>query len=139
MISERKIVLQIMIDVPVEKAWEIYKNPVHNEKWNVASDDWTCTVYVNNMVVGGRILAKMVANDGSISFAFEAIYDAVNEGKSFMYTKRDGRKFNVILDDVNNSTKVTFAFDPDVEYSADIQRLVWEKILNNYKKYAELL
>ena len=139
MISERKLVVKITIDVPVEKAWELYKNPLHNEKWNIASDDWTCTIISNDMVVGGTILAKMEANDGSISFDFEGVYDFVNEHRSFMYTKKDGRKFNTIFEDCSGCTKVTFAFDPDVAYSSEIQRMVWDKILHNYKKYAELL
>lgn len=139
MLSERKMVLQVFLNVAVDKAWELYNNPVHNEKWNAASDDWTCTIFCNEMVVGGRISAKMEAKYGNISFDFEAVYDAVDHGKSFIYTKQDGRKFKTMFEDYNGSTKVTFAFDPDAAYSSEIQRQVWDKILHNYKKYAELM
>ena len=34
------ITVEVTVNVPVEKAWEIWTSPEHITHWNFASEDW---------------------------------------------------------------------------------------------------
>ena len=136
MINEKIIVLTT-VDVAAEKAWDYYTNPLHIVNWKFASDDWICPAAANEMHVGGRHFARMEAKDGSFGFDFEAVYDEIEMGKNFKYTMTDGRNLCAQFEDLKGNTKITLRFDPDQEFSPEMQREGWQAILNNFKKYVE--
>ena len=133
----QKITVSATINVERDKVWDYYTIPEHITKWNFASDDWQCPSAVNDMRVGGKYSARMEAKDGSFGFDFEAIYDEITDGKSFIYTMPDGRKVDVNFESVGNSTEATVTFDAETQNPIEMQRGGWQTILNNFKKYAE--
>ncbi len=132
-----KITVQATVQANAKKAWYYYNQPEHITKWNFAADDWHCPSAENNMVVGGKYKSRMEAKDGSFGFDFEAIYDAVEIGKSFAYTMPDGRKVNVNFHDKGDETLVEVTFDAEDQNPIEMQRGGWQAILNNYKNYTE--
>ncbi len=134
---DRKIKVEVVLQVSADEAWEFYTNPQHIMKWNFASDKWKCPSASNDLTVGGRHFARMEAKDGSLGFDFEATYSEIEIGKNFKYTMPDGRKLSAKFDDLAGHTKLALCFDPDEEYAREMQQEGWQKILNNFKKYVE--
>lgn len=135
--STNKITVQAIVSADIEKAWDYYTTPKHITKWNFASDDWQCPSATNDMKVGGKYFARMEAKDGSLGFDFEAIYDEVVNGEKFSYTMPDGRKVNVSFKKLDDKTEVIVVFDAETLNAEEMQRMGWQAILDNYKKYTE--
>ncbi len=136
--SSQKITVKAHVAASIEKAWEFYTNPEHITQWNFATDDWQCPFAENDMIVGGKYLARMEAKDGSFGFDFEAVYDQITQGERFVYTMLDGRETEVIFNAIDDQTEVIITFDAEAENSLELQQNGWQAILNNYKKYTEL-
>lgn len=132
-----KIKIDAVIAADVKKVWEYYTNPKHIVNWNFATDDWKCPWAKNDMVVGGKYIARMEAKDGSFGFDFEASYNEIIPFKKFTYTMTDNREVNVEFNDLENKTEVIVLFDAESENSLELQRDGWQSILNNFKKYTE--
>jgi uncharacterized protein YndB with AHSA1/START domain len=135
--AKKRITVEALVGVAPEKAWEYYHNPKHIMKWNFASKEWHCPSAKNDLTVGGKYSARMEARDGSFGFDYEAIYNSIDEFKSFRFTMPDGRVVDTSFEDANGKTKVTTIFDAEHENSVDMQRVGWQSILDNYKRYAE--
>ncbi len=133
-----KITVQATVLAPRQVVWDAYTNPVHITQWNFADPSWHCPYAENNMVVGGKYLARMEAKDGSFGFDFEAVYTQLNKGESFTFIMYD-RQVDLIFDDAEGHTKVSVTFDPETENPLEMQRQGWQAILDNFKKYAETL
>ena len=136
-LSEGKIVVKAVIAALPNDVWERYTAPTHIVHWNFASDDWQCPRAENDMSIGGKYCARMEAKDGSWGFDFEAVYEAIDEGKSFTYTMGDGRKVTVDFNDLGGKTEVIVSFDAESENPREMQESGWQAILNNFKKYVE--
>lgn len=132
-----KITIQAQIAGNIEQVWDCYTQPIHITKWNFATDDWQCPSASNDMRVGGKYIARMEAKDGSFGFDFEAIYDAIEEGKSYSYNMADGRNVKVQLENQGDSTFISVSFDAETENPIELQRDGWQAILNNFKNYVE--
>lgn len=132
-----KITISAAISAPVTKVWECYTLPKHITQWNFAADSWHCPSASNNLVVGGKYVARMEAKDGSFGFDFEAIYDEIIPGKSLVYTMLDDRSASITFRINGDTTEVTIAFDAENENDVDMQRSGWQAILNNFKSYVE--
>ncbi len=135
--NEQKIIVQTTVNVLPDKTWEFYTNPKHIMNWKFASEDWKCPNALNDLTVGGKHFVRMEAKDGSFGFDFEAVYDEIEKDKFFKYTMSDGRKLSAIFTELNGHTNLKLSFDPDEQYSADMQRKGWQAILDNFKKYVE--
>ena len=79
----------------------------------------------------------MASKDGQISFDFNGTYTEVIPMKKFVYTIADGRKVTVKFDVIDDSVILTENFDPESENSIELQRVGWQSILDNFKKYLE--
>jgi uncharacterized protein YndB with AHSA1/START domain len=134
-----KITVEATINASIQKVWEAWTQPKHITKWNFASDDWQCPSASNDMRPGGKYSARMEAKDGSFGFDFEAIYDEVISYKKITYTMTDGRAATTLFTDLGGRIKVSTTFDAEQENSIELQQQGWQAILNNFKKYAELL
>ena len=117
--------------------WRFFNEPAHIVSWNFASDDWCCPRAENDLRVGGRLCTRMEAKDGSFGFDFEAVYDEVVQESKIAYTMTDGRRAETRFEDLGNSTRVSTTFDAEQENPAEMQRLGWQSILDNFKTYAE--
>jgi uncharacterized protein YndB with AHSA1/START domain len=130
-----KITVQTELNVPVEKVWEYWTNPVHIINWNAASPDWHTPRATNDLKVGGKFTTRMEARDGSAGFDFEGVYSAVEQYKHIAYGLDDGRQIDVSFETTPSGTKVTEIFDGETENSAELQRSGWQSILDNFKLY----
>lgn len=132
-----KITVSAAITADVKKVWDYYSNPKHITKWNFASDDWHCPKAENDLRIGGKLLSRMEAKDGSFGFDFEAYYDELIDYKKITYSMTDGRQAVTVFEDHNGKTKVTTTFDAEKENPVELQKEGWLAILNNFKKYVE--
>jgi len=135
----QKIQIQANVAVSIAKAWTLWTEPDHITRWNFASDDWSCPRAENDLRAGGRLLYRMEAVDGSIGFDFEGIYDEVVHKAKVAYTMTDGRQVETTFEELGDSTRVSTTFDAEQENPAEMQRMGWQAILDNFKKYAESL
>jgi uncharacterized protein YndB with AHSA1/START domain len=131
------ITIEAIVNVPVEKAWEVYTNPKHVTQWNHASDDWHSPSAENDLRVGGSFSYRMEAKDGSFGFDFGGIYDEVKPNELLSYTIGDGRTVKNVFAKEGNATKVTVTFEAENQNPVEMQRGGWQAILDNFKKYAE--
>lgn len=132
-----KIKIEANIKANRKKVWEYWTKAEHIEKWNFASDDWHCPKAVNDLKPGGKYFARMEAKDGSMGFDFIAIYDEVSDLSKIKYTIDDGRGVITKFEEVNDSTRVTTIFEAEKTNTVEMQRMGWQAILDNFKKYVE--
>ena len=131
-----KITVSAIINEEIKKVWDFYTHPNHIIKWNFADPSCHCPKASNDMKVGGKYFARMEAKDGSFGFDFEAIYDEIEIGKSFVYSFGD-RKAKVKFNDLGNTTEIVIEFDAENENPVEMQKIGWQMILNNFKNYTE--
>ncbi|MCY4017927.1 MAG: SRPBCC family protein [Chloroflexi bacterium] len=134
--SER-IAIEAVVNRTRSEIWSLFNVPEHITQWNFASDDWCCPRAENDLRVGGRLCFRMEAKDGSFGFDFEGVYDQVAHESKLAYTMPGGRKVETSFEDLEERTKVRTVFDPETENPVDMQRMGWQAILDNFKKYAE--
>lgn len=135
--SER-IVVEALVNAPVERAWEAYTDSAHIMQWNHASEDWHCPSATNDARTGGAFSFRMEAKDGSAGFDFAGTYDEVVPQKKISYTF-GGRKAEVAFAPEGEATRVTVHFDPEDENPIEMQRAGWMAILENFRRYSEAL
>jgi uncharacterized protein YndB with AHSA1/START domain len=138
-IEQSNITVEATINAPVETVWQYWTEPKHIVNWNNASDDWHTTEATNDLKIGGKFSSIMAAKDGSFSFDFWGIYDAVETHKLIAYTLGDGRDVTISFSKNGNQTTVTEIFEPEDENTIELQKSGWQAILDNFKKYVETL
>jgi len=132
-----KIRIKAVIDVPIERVWEYWTEPVHIVKWNQASDDWHSPYAENDLRALGKFSFRMESKDGKEGFDFEGTYDVVEPPKFISYTLDDHRKVEITFTEAGNKTEIVEVFEAEHVYPVEQQRLGWQSILNNFKTYAE--
>lgn len=136
--TEKKVItVATTIQAPVEKVWEIWNDPAHITQWNAASADWHTPWAENELKVGGKLLSRMEARDGSMGFDFEGEYTAIETHKRIVYTIADGRKVEVIFTGNGNETAIAESFEAEGTNPPEMQQAGWQAILDNFKQYAE--
>ena len=136
-IENNVITVLAIVNAPVNKVWKLWTTPEHITEWNNANDDWHTTRAENDLRVGGKFLSRMEAIDGSMGFDFVGIYDVIQTNELIQYSLEDGRVVKVEFKDNGNETEVIETFDAENENSLELQRMGWQAILDNFKKYAE--
>lgn len=132
-----QITITATINADTEKVWKYYTEPEHITQWNFAADDWQCPSAENDLRVGGTYRARMEAKDGSFGFDFEAVYNEVVDQQKINYSLTDDRKVTVDFEDLGEQTRVTTSFDAENQNPVEMQRVGWQAILDNFKKYVE--
>jgi len=135
--TKETITVETLVNAPVEKVWEFWTKPEHITKWNAASDDWHTTRAENNLRIGGKFLSRMEAKDGSFGFDFEGIYTDVITHEKISYTLLDDRKVTITFSQTENGVQIIETFEAETENTLELQKLGWQAILNNFKKYVE--
>ena len=135
--SRENITVDAVVEADIKKAWEYYNNPAHITQWNFATDDWCCPRSENDLRVGGKLISRMEAKDGSFGFDLVAIYDEVVPYRKIRSHLEDGREVIVDWTDKGNQTMISIQFEAEEMNPADMQRNGWQAILNNFKKYTE--
>jgi uncharacterized protein YndB with AHSA1/START domain len=131
------ITVEAIINAPVEKVWDLWTDPKHIIQWNNASAEWHTPKAENDLRVGGKFLSRMEAKDGSLGFDFNGEYTAVDQHRLIEYTLGDERRVKIIFTPEGSNTRVTETFEAESTFSEDMQRMGWQAILDNFKKYAE--
>jgi uncharacterized protein YndB with AHSA1/START domain len=135
--KKAKITIGATVSGNTKKVWEYWTKPEHITKWNFASDDWHCPKTENDLRVGGKLISRMEAKDGSFGFDFEAIYNEIIDHKKIAYTMTDGRQVVTFFKTQNGETNVSTTFEAENENPVEMQKDGWQAILNNFKKYVE--
>lgn len=135
--EKTSITVDTMVKASVEKVWKYWNEPEHIKSWAFAMDTWHVPYADNDLRTNGKFKTTMAAKDGSVSFDFEGVYTNVENNKRIEYTMADGRTVKVLFDSKGNETKVTETFDAEEVHSIDQQRMGWQTILENFKKYTE--
>ncbi|MBE9586054.1 SRPBCC family protein [Mucilaginibacter sp. JRF] len=131
------ITVQATVNAPVNKVWNYWNLPEHITKWCQASADWHAPYADNDLRPDGKFKTTMAAKDGSFSFDFEGVYDAVEEHKLISYTMADGRQVSITFNGDADTTTVTETFDPESTNPIEMQQGGWQAILDSFKKYTE--
>jgi uncharacterized protein YndB with AHSA1/START domain len=135
--SAKKITIASSIQAPIEKVWQFWTAPEHITKWNNASDDWHSPFAENDLREGGKFLSRMEAKDGSFGFDFGGVYDRIQTHELIEYTLGDGRKVTIHFTGIGNETKLIETFEAEGTNPIEMQRVGWQNILDNFKKYVE--
>ena len=135
--KKAKITIGATVSGNTKKVWQYWTKPEHITKWNFASDDWHCPKTENDLRVGGKLISRMEAKDGSFGIDFEAIYNEIIDHKKIAYTMTDGRQVVTFFKTQNGETNVSTTFEAENENPVEMQKDGWQAILNNFKKYVE--
>lgn len=135
--AKTKIEIEVTINAPIEKVWNLWTNPEHIVRWNYASDDWHTTRAENDLKAGGRFVSRMESKDGKMGFDFSGKYDRVDFRKLIEYTLDDTRKVVVKFDSVKGKTTIFESFEAENQNTHEMQKLGWQAILDNFRNYAE--
>ena len=133
------ITVETTVKAPISKVWEAWNKPEHITQWCQASEEWHAPHAENDLREGGKFKTRMAARDGSMAFDFEGEYTSVEESKRIEYIMPDGRKVKVFFTANDSQTQVVETFDPKNTHSEEMQKAGWQAILDNFKKYTELL
>ena len=131
------ITVQNTINASINKVWDFWTLPEHITKWNNASPDWHTPYAENDLKEGGKFKSTMAAKDGSMSFDFEGEYTLLKQNEAIQYVLADGRKIEISFKEIQSGVLITESFDPETENSEELQKLGWQAILDNFKKYTE--
>jgi uncharacterized protein YndB with AHSA1/START domain len=135
----KSVTVETIVDAPLEVVWKSWLEPRHVEKWNAASDDWHTPKAINDISVGGRFVYTMAAKDGSVSFDFSGTFVEIIEHKKIVTRLDDDRRVWVSFDKSDEGVRIIETFEIEVENSEELQRMGWQAILDNFKKYTESL
>src|SRR5450432_1765912 len=131
------ITIEAIVNVPVEKAWEVLTKPEHITQWNYAVDDWHSPHAENDLRPGGKFSYRMEAKDGSFGFDFGGVYDKVKTNELIEYTLGDGRKVSVKFTANGNEIHIVETFEAEETNPIEMQKGGWQAILDNFKSYTE--
>lgn len=133
--KNKVITIQAVVDAPLDKVWDYWNEPAHIKKWNQASDDWHTPFAENDLRVGGKLLSRMEAKDGSFGFDFGGTYTEVKEKEKIVYVLDDNRKVSTVFREDNKKTHITMDFDAEDSNPIEMQKEGWQAILDNFNKY----
>jgi uncharacterized protein YndB with AHSA1/START domain len=137
--NRKRVTVQTTIHAPLEVVWTSWLEPRHIEKWNAASDDWHTPKALNDIREGGHFIYTMAARDGSVSFDFSGTFVDIIEHKKIVTRLDDDRSVWVSFEDREEGVLLTETFEIEDENSEELQRMGWQAILDNFKKYTETL
>lgn len=131
------IQIQTSINADLKTVWAFYTEPKHIKNWNFADSSWHCPSATNDLRVGGKLLTRMEAKDGSEGFDFEATYTEVELYKLLTYVLSDGRHVSVHFKPEGEKVTVETRFEAEKEHPMAAQKEGWQSILNQLKQYVE--
>ena len=129
------ITIQTKVAVNLAKAWESWTSPEHITQWNQASEDWHCPSASNDITVGGKMISRMKAKDGSMGFDFEGTYTEVIPQTKLVILLGDGRHMSVFFELVDNEVLVTENFETEDVNPVELQQAGWQLILDSYARH----
>lgn len=137
--DRKTITVETIVNAPIERVWQYWNEPEHITRWAFASDDWEAPYAENDLTVGGKFKTVMSAKDKSSSFDFTGVYTVVTLHQHIEYDMDDGRHVATTFTPTPEGVRVVETFEMENENSEELQRSGWQAILENFKKYTELI
>ncbi len=139
------ITVESVVATDLETVWNCFIEPGHIRGWNFASDDWHCPEAESDFRVGGKFMYKMAAKDGSFAFDYWGYFRSIEPKTALEFALGEDLgesrwvrvEFSVLAD--NGGVRVVEQFVPEDQNPLDMQRMGWQLILDNFKKYCESL
>lgn len=132
-----KIIIDTIINAPLNHVWKTWVSPEDIVQWNHASAEWICPNAKVELKQGGGFNYRMEAKDGSMGFDFTGEFTAIETNKKIQFVLEDGRQGSTTFAETASGIKVEQSFDAEDEHSAEQQKQGWQAILNNFKQYVE--
>ncbi len=139
------IEVRTVIHSDLHVVWDCFTNPLHITGWNFASEDWHCPKAESMLEEGGKFCYTMAAKDGSMSFDYWGHFRKI-EAQGFLEFSLgedlgESRWVSVEFKKMPNGegVEVIERFVPEDQNPLDMQRMGWQMILDNFKKYCESL
>jgi uncharacterized protein YndB with AHSA1/START domain len=133
------IVIEATAAASPERVWACFTDPAHIVGWNFASEDWCCPRAQNDAWVGGALVWRMEARDGSIGFDLEGTYTEVDASHSLAWNLSNGRAVQLELTADGPHTRLVQRFEPEHIHSRDLQTQGWQAILTRFAAYCTAL
>lgn len=132
------ITIEITILKPLEKVWEYFYNPKHIVKWNYPTPNWHCPKADIDFREGGSFDYRLEYKDKTFGYDFAGVITEISDRKYVKSTLKDGRKIEVHFNKIDeNTTEVVEIFEPEQQYSREMQRTGFYAILDRFHKYVE--
>ncbi len=131
------ITIQQKIQSSAHEVWEKYTEPKHITQWNKASPEWYCPAAFNDVRIGGKFNFVMAALDESAKFAFCGTYTRVQPLEILSYILDDHRSVHISFTEKMPFIEITLTFEPEKLHPSEAQKLGWQAILDNFKRYIE--
>lgn len=131
-----KLIIEALVNAPIETVWSAYTTPEDIKQWNAASDDWHTTKSSVDLRVGGIFSSRMEAKDGSFGFDFEGTYTKVTPPELLEFSFGE-RTASVEFANTDKGVRARIAFDPETTHSIEQQQQGWQAILNNFARFVE--
>lgn len=135
----KKITVSVIVHANLKQSWEALTSPSHIVNWNFASDDWCGPRATTDLKVNGVFNYRMESKDGKVGFDFNGKYTKVIPQNLIEYVLGDDRTVSIELREFGEKTEVIESFDAETENSLELQKQGWQAILNNFKKYTEMI
>lgn len=132
-----KITVETLVKAPVSKVWDAWNTPADIVKWNSADESWHTTRSTVDLRVGGKLMSRMEAKDGSAGFDFEGIYTRIVPKQAIEFRMSDGREVSIEFHERADGVFVKETFDAETENTPELQRQGWQAILDNFGRYVE--
>lgn len=131
------IEVQTSVKAPIEKVWKNWITPKDITKWYFASDTWHTPRAENDFRENGKFSFRMEAKDGSFGFDFSGVYKSILNHQFIVILLDDGRSLEISFSVDGNKVTVKENFEAEKENPIEMQRIGWQAILDNFKKYVE--
>jgi uncharacterized protein YndB with AHSA1/START domain len=132
-----QITVETTIDAPIADVWRAWTTPEDIVQWNTANEAWHTPRATVDLRAGGTFSARMEAKDGSMGFDFAGTYTRVVKHELIEYRLDDDRVVRVQFLGGPGGVTVRETFDAESENSAEMQRLGWQAILDNFARHVE--
>lgn len=132
-----KITVETFVAASPEAVWNAWNDPDDIVRWNTPHESWHTTRSDVDLRVGGRIVSRMEAKDGSAGFDFEGTYTRIEPQRRVDFRMTDGREVTVEFTARDGGVHVRETFDAENENSVEMQRAGWQAILDSFRDHVE--
>ena len=132
------ITINIAILKPIQKVWDYFYNPKHIVKWNFTTPNWHCTNADIDFREGGSFDYRLEYKDKSFGYNFAGDIVEIRDKEYVKSILKDGRTIEVYFKEIDeNTTEIIEVFEPEQQYSREMQRVGYYAILDRFHKYVE--
>lgn len=132
------ITINITILKPIEKVWDYFYNPKHIVKWNFTTPNWHCPKADIDFREGGSFDYRLEYKDKSFGYNFSGEIVEIRDMDYVKSILSDGRTIEVYFKKVDDTTtEIIEVFEPEQQYSREMQRVAYYAILDRFHKYVE--